>query len=154
MTLREWLLFLHILFAIAWVGGTIMLQILGARAGRSKDPNQTIEFLRTAEFTGRYVFNAAGVLTAAFGIWLVIESAAWGFDQAWISLALTIVIISALLGMFFFGPQIAKALAIADERGPDDGEFGARVSRIVAVSRLDLLLLLVVVWAMVFKPGL
>jgi uncharacterized membrane protein len=153
VTLAEWLLFLHILFGITWVGGTIMLQVLGFRASRSSDPKQTVEFLGTADFAGRYVFNVAGILTAAFGIWLVIDSDFIGFDEAWISFALTIVIISALLGMFFFGPQAKKAMAIAEERGPEDAEFGSLMQRIMVVSQVELVLLLAVVWAMVFKPG-
>jgi uncharacterized membrane protein len=153
VTLAEWLLFLHILFGITWVGGTIMLQVLGFRASRSSDPKQTVEFLGTADFAGRYVFNVAGILTAAFGIWLVIDSDFIGFDEAWISFALTIVILSALLGMFFYGPRGKKALAIADERGPEDPEFGSLMQGIVVVSRVELVLLLAVVWAMVFQPG-
>jgi len=153
MTLVEWLLFLHILFALSWVGGTVLLQVLGFRASRSDDPQETVGFLRQADFVGRYFFNVAGILTAVFGIWLVIESDLIGFDEAWISFALTIVILSALLGMFFYGPQGRKALAVADERGPEDPEFGSLMQRIVVVSRVELVLLLAVVWAMVFQPG-
>lgn len=153
MTLGEWLLFLHILFGITWIGGAIMLQILGFRASRSNDPKQTVEFLGTADFAGRYVFNVAGIFTAAFGIWLVIDSEFIGFDEAWISFALTIVIISALLGMFFFSPQAKKAMAIADDRGPEDPEFGSLMQRIMVGSQVELVLLVAVVWAMVFQPG-
>lgn len=153
MTLREWLLFLHIAFAVGWVGGEIMLQVLGFRASRADDPQETVGFLRQAEFVARYFFNFTGILTAIFGIWLVIDSDFIGFDEAWISFALTVVIISAVLGMAFYAPQARKALAIADERGPEDPEFGKRLQRIVVVSQIETLLLLAVVWAMVFKPG-
>jgi hypothetical protein len=40
------------------------------------------------------------------------------------------------------------------ERGPEDPEAQRRLGRLVVVSRIDLVVLLIVIAAMVFKPGL
>ncbi len=153
MSLREWLLFLHIFFAVVWLGGAMMIQVFGFLTSRSDDPEDRIRFLRNTNFVSRYVFNAAGIATFAFGLWLVIRSDVFGFDDWWVSSAMAVVILSAILGMAFFGPQGRKVLDLAAVNGPADAGVVAGLRRIIVVSQLETLLLVVVLWLMVFKPG-
>ncbi len=152
MTLREWLLFTHILAAVAWVGGSIILQFFAFRVNRSRDPKRTVDFVDYADLAGR-VFNVAGIVVAAAGIWMVIDIEAYDFDQAWIIYALAVVGASALLGMFFHSPNTKRILAVAAERGAEDPEIGLGLRRIVLVAQIELALLVLVVYVMVFKPG-
>lgn len=153
MSLNEFLLFIHIVFAIAWVGGSISLSLNGARVMGATDAGARLHFMRQAEFMAR-VLSVAGIVVAAAGIWLVIRIDAYGFDQYWISYAFAVVIISALLGMFFFAKQIRRAIAIGEKEGADSPAFKATGRRIAQVAAFDLLLLLSAVWMMVVKPGL
>ncbi len=153
MTFDELLLFVHIVFAIAWVGGSMSLSFNGMRVMGANDAPARMHFLRQAEFMTR-VFSVTGVVVAAVGIWMVIRHDVYGFDQFWISFALTAVIISALLAMFFFAPQIRNALAVGEKDGADSPAFEALGRRLGQVSTFDLVLLLAVVWMMVVKPGL
>lgn len=152
MTFTEWLLFIHIVAVIAWLGGALFLQILGWRSIRA-DPAAQVEFMKTAQLGGT-VFMVAGLIVLGAGIWMVIDSPVYGFDQLWISFALTVVIISAVLGMAFYGPQTTKALAIAEDEGPQSTAFQEVNRRLATVAALELLALFLVVFAMVFKPGL
>jgi len=154
LTFNELLLFIHIVFAIAWVGGSISLSLNGVRAMSSKDTSARMHFLKQAEFMVR-VFNVSGIVVAAAGIWIVIRlDPPYGFEQFWISFALAAVIVSALLGMFFFAPQIRKALAMGESEGSASPALEALGRRIGQVATLELLMLVAVVWAMVVKPGL
>lgn len=147
--LNGWLKFVHVLAAVAWVGGSILIQVYGIRQARAPR-EERVRFARDAMVAGN-VFAVAGIVVLAVGVWLVLRIDAWDFDQAWISLGFAGVLVGAVLGMAFYGPQ-AKALISELEAGSPAA--AARGRRIAAVSAAETVLLVVVVWAMVFKPGL
>ncbi len=153
MTLREWLLYFHILAAIIWVGGSILLLLQGWRVRTAADGDDRVRFLRTVDFAGKFVFNISGIAVLALGIWIVIDSDVFGFDDWWVSLAMAVVIASAILGMAFYGPQTGKALAIAGDKGGDDPAVVSISDRLLQVASIELVFLLFVLWTMVFKPG-
>jgi uncharacterized membrane protein len=139
----------HILGAMVWVGGSIILLILGTRMAKASRDRQ-LAFNETMEFLGGRVFGPAAFLVLGAGIWLVIEHPANSFGQTWIILAFGGIALSVALGIGFFGPQ-AKALKA--ELQANDPAAAARSRRIGQVAMFDTLILLVIVWAMVFKPG-
>lgn len=76
------------------------------------------------------------------------------FSQTWIWLSLVLVAVSMMgLGIAYFGPEGRRIGRITAERGPDDPEIRRRMDRLLTVNGLDLLILAVVLWLMVFKPG-
>ncbi len=153
MTLREWLLFFHILAAMVWLGGSVLLLLQGYRVRRASGDDR-IRFLRTVDFAGKFVFNISGIAVFVFGLWMVLDNTdLYGFDAWWIGLAMTVVIASAILGMAFYGPQTGKALGIAAERGGDDAAVVGITNRIALIASIELVFLVFVLWTMVFKPG-
>jgi len=56
-------------------------------------------------------------------------------------------------GAGFLGPESVRLGKLAAERDPSDPEIQRRIRRIFAVSRIDLVVLTLVVADMVFKPG-
>jgi uncharacterized membrane protein len=144
-----WLKFIHILAAITWVGGSILIQVYGSRL-RSAGSDDRIRFAKDVLVAAR-LFAAAGIVAFAGGLWLVLRVDGWDFDQAWISIGFLGVLIGAGLGMAFYAPQ-TKALIGELESGDEAAEGRGR--RIALVSALEVGLLIIVVWAMVFKPGL
>jgi hypothetical protein len=52
MTLDSWLHFGHVLSAIVWVGGGLMLSIVGLRVRASGDPNAIRQFAGTLSYAG------------------------------------------------------------------------------------------------------
>ena len=72
MSLDPWLRFAHIMAAMAWVGGGVVLAVLGARARRSADPQALAEFARTmaTRVHGSWVGRGR---TFVFGVWLVLR---------------------------------------------------------------------------------
>jgi len=56
-------------------------------------------------------------------------------------------------GQASWGPEAERLGKALGERGPSDSEVGRRIRRILVISRIDLVVLLLVVADMVFKPG-
>jgi hypothetical protein len=139
----------HILFATLWVGGAVLLVLYGMSVMKA-DVATRIGFSKMTLVTGRF-FAVFAVIALIAGTWLVLRVDYFGFDQAWISIGFTAIIIGAVLGPAFFTPQ-AKALIGELESGSANAE--ARGRRIGMVAMLESLMLIAVIWAMVYKPGL
>jgi hypothetical protein len=85
---------------------------------------------------------------------MVAENEAWTIGQLWIILALVGIGVTMITGAAFFGPESGRVSKMIEVSGPDDPEVRRRIGRIVALGRLDLLLLILIVIDMVLKPGL
>ncbi len=153
MSLRNLALFVHLLAAFTWVGSTILINVLGARALRSGDPGAIVGMASTADFTAKAVFNPAGATVLLAGIVLVLDSETFDFATAWVIFAIVVVVSSAVLGMAFYGRRLKDLFAVAEQRGPADPAVAAGLRAILRVSNVEALFLVAVAWAMVFKPG-
>ncbi len=152
MTLADTLKLVHIISVSVWIGGEIMLGILFERAQRSRDEGTLRGLLSQGDFIGKAVFNPAGIITLAAGVWLGIEGD-YDFGEAWISIGFVGIAVGAILGMAFYPRVFNRGLAGIEAGGIDGSETQASLKSLRLVSTLELLVLLVVVWAMVFKPG-
>jgi len=145
------LLAVHLLAAVVWVGSNVALDLQAARALATDDPARTSGFLSDAAFLGGRVFApAAGILLlAGFGLMVEVD---YDFDF-WIIFALAVWLLSFFLGIFYFGPESSKLseMVVADAPPP---EVGARLTRLAKISRVETILLLLVVIDMAIKPGL
>lgn len=153
MTLYDVLLLFHILAAITWVGGAVTLNLLGTRIQRAGG-TALAEYVRQTEWMGTRVFAPSTLAVLGFGIAMVAENEAWTIGQLWIILALVGIGVSMITGAAFFGPEAKRISQVMVARGPDDPEVARRLRRITVLSRLDLLLLVLIVADMVLKPGL
>jgi uncharacterized membrane protein len=146
------LLTLHILAAVIWVGGAAMLQMLGIRATRATSAEHQAAFAGDVEFVGMRALLPASLVLIVTGIWLVHEGS-WGFGTAWVSIGLAVWIVSALTGALFLGPQSGKLSKEIETLGIRSPEAQKRLRTIFLTSRVELVLLLIVVCDMVLKPG-
>ena len=152
MTLAEILKLVHVVAVIIWLGGSFMLGFILERAQASEDEATVLGVTKMAEFIGKAVFNPAGIITLLAGIWLVIE-ADYEFSEAWISIGFLGVALGAILGMAFY-PKALKAVEDGIEAdGLLSNDTLGALRKLRLVSTVEWLLLIVVVWAMVFKPG-
>lgn len=153
MTLYDWLLLGHILAAITWVGGAIMIHILGTRLERAQGV-VIGEFVRQTAWLGKGLFPAASIAVLGFGVAMVAVNDAWTIGQLWIILALVGIGLTVLTGVTFFAPESARLAKAIEERGPDHPDVRRGFRRITAVSRVDLAILVLIVADMILKPGL
>lgn len=152
--LYDWLKFFHILMAITWVGGAITLQVLAIRLVRQNDPVKLAAFAGEVEFVGTRVFTPATIILLGLGIWMVIEEPAWTFAQFWVLAGLAMFAYSFASGVFYLGPQSARLKKMYETEGPTAPGAPAIIRRLFTVSRIELVLLVLIVADMVIKPGL
>jgi uncharacterized membrane protein len=86
-SLYDWLKFLHVLAAMGWLGGILMLHAVALAARRRGD---ALGFARSLRFVGPAVLAPSTLAVVAFGIWLVVDSPVWAFDQTWVWAALVL----------------------------------------------------------------
>ncbi|HEY7755259.1 MAG TPA: DUF2269 family protein [Actinomycetota bacterium] len=152
--LYDWLRAFHVVLAVIWVGGAVVLQILAVRILREDDPAKSAAFAGQVEWMGTRVFAPASGLLLLLGIWMVIEEPAWTFGQAWILVALAMFAYSFLSGVLYLGPQSGKLKRMYEIEGPAAPGAPALIRRLFLVSRIELVLLILIVFDMVLKPGL
>jgi uncharacterized membrane protein len=151
MTKFETFKFVHVLAATAWVGGSIAAQLLALRL-KTADPGHRLGFARDMRFVSQWIFLPAALVTFLFGSLMIEETTAYDYEQAWIAIGNAGVIAAFVVAAAFLVPQTRKAVRLMESgRGPEAGAVIGRASR---VARVLIVLLLVVVWAMVTKPGL
>jgi uncharacterized membrane protein len=102
---------------------------------------------------GPWLIGPAAIAVIGLGLWLTLIEDEIAFSHSWIWLSLVLVVVSMVLGMAYFGPEGKRIGRIAAERGPEEAEYRRRMDRLLMLNRLDLLILAVVLWLMVFKPG-
>ena len=142
--------FLHVTTAIIWVGGGIFGAVLTERA-KSATPAHRLGIAKDMSFVSGRVFAPMAMLTLLFGILMVLDADAIEFEQTWIAIGLGAIVLSIVLGAGFLGPQSGKL--VGELESGSDGAM-ERLRRIALVSYIDLVVLLIAVWAMVAKPGL
>lgn len=110
MNIEPWLHFAHIGAAMIWVGGGVILMMVGLRVRRSADVAFMREFARTLSYVGLRVLTPAVVVVLASGIWLALQQSR-SFGELWILLALGAFALAFLIGAVFLSRN-----AIALER--------------------------------------
>ena len=152
MSWYEFLLFFHISMAVIWVGGSVAIQFFALRILKASDPMRLAVFGQDVEWLGTRVFLPSSLLAFVSGILLVVESDFWGFGDDWIVIALILFAATFLAGLLFFGPESGRLGKQAELEGPTAPAVQARMQRILALSRADLMLLFLIVFVMSTKP--
>ena len=144
--------FIHVLMAIVWVGGALNLQIIGTRLQLANEPVQMAKFARQVEWIGTRVQAPASTLILIAGVIMTLDR--WDFEQLWIIIGMAGFLYSFVNGAFFLGPMSGKTGKMMEERGAEDQQVQTNLRRIFSLSRIELVILIVVVWAMTMKPTL
>lgn len=150
----KWLLALHILFAVVWVGSDVAIQIFVIRAKRAGG-DRVAHFAGEIEWYGSRVLVPASLLLVILGFILLHESSgAYDLGQGWVTFGFVVWLLSLIAGTAYLGPESGRLSKLVEERSPEDAEYQRRLSRIFLVSRIELVLLILVVLDMSVKPGL
>lgn len=152
MSRYELLKTIHVFFAVIWVGGAATTQVLATRLARANEPARLAAFAKDIEFVGKRIFTPSSLLVLAAGIWMVVITGI-NFTDLWIIFGLVGIAFSATIGATFLGPESGRIGRLIEARGPEDSEVTGRIKRIFVVSRVELVVLLLIVINMVVKPG-
>lgn len=153
MTWYDLWLFLHISFAVLWVGGGAVVQLFALRALAARSPERLAQFAGDAEWIGgRFltVFGAGAFLT---GIALVVNAEFWDFGDDWIVIGLVLFAVTFVTGAAFLGPEAGRVGKLVAAEGASSPAAQARIRRILLVSRIDLVVLFLIIFDMAVKPS-
>jgi uncharacterized membrane protein len=142
---------IHVLAAIIWLGGGSMITVLAWRANRTKDNAQLLQIGKQAEWLSIRVFVPMSLVVLAMGF-VLMHKGHWGYGHFWTLFGLIAWGVSFLVGASFLGPESGRLNRLVEAKGPEDPEVVARLSRIIAVARTDVVLVLLVAADMVAKP--
>jgi uncharacterized membrane protein len=143
---------IHVVVAVFWVGGGVLLTVLALRAERAKDPDEMAHIARQAVFAGERLFAPAGLVVLAMGITMVINSPEIGFGTTWVDIGLTGYALSFATGIGVLAPMSRRIVTLLEDRGAAAPETQAAIARILLIARVDIAVLLVVVADMFMKP--
>jgi uncharacterized membrane protein len=151
MTDYNLLLWIHVTAAAIWVGGAFATQMFALRALATKDGTRMANFAADAEWAGTRVFMPASIVVLVIGIALVLNGD-WGFSRPWILIGLGGILATVITGAGFLGPESGRLKELIATKGPDDPQVTDRIKRILAISRIDLAVLLFILFDMTVKP--
>jgi uncharacterized membrane protein len=149
-SLYDWLLFLHILAAMFWLGGITVVGAFALRILRTREPGATAGFLGSLRVIGPLVLAPAPVILLGMGIWMVSER--WDFGDTWVSVGLTLFVVAFVIGAAH--QSRAAILAERASKAGDDATALRHLRRWAYGMAVILVLLIAATWDMVFKPGL
>ena len=141
--------FLHVSAAIIWIGSGFGLVVLGIAAKRSPDRDAYLRVIQQVIFLAPRLFIPSSIAALVFGV-----LAAWmlGFGMLWIWIGLLGFAATFSTGNFLIKPRADKIAAMVAGQAYSDAakDLGEEM---LAIARFDYLMLFVVVFDMVFKPG-
>ena len=149
----EFLLTIHVLAAVIWVGGGIAMHILGRRVLRRNDPEEIYKFSAEVNLIGMRLYAPTSLILLVAGI-LLVNEAGYEFSQLWITLAFIGWGFSFLVGILYYGPQDKKLQALVAANGSTDAGVAQNVRQALMVNSFEILILVLVVIDMTVKPGL
>ena len=152
MRTNELLLTVHILAAATWIGAALALQVIAAHMRSSTPDAVTDRFAIDAETVGKALFAPSAVVLVITGVILVAHEQL-GWTRAWLLLGFGAVLIAGAVGGAFLIPEGRRLAKLARTPGHDSAEIRRRARRRFLVARVDLLVLILGVADMVFRPG-
>ena len=148
----DFLLTVHVLAAILWVGGSWMLLVLGY-ALRGDAVERRNDFTRFTEKIGPRFFAPLSVIVILAGSFLV-DEVGYGYADTWITLGYVGWFLSFLIGVGFYPREGKRREELIEREGVEAPGVAASLSRILTVATVDTVIVTLVVIDMTTKPGL
>ena len=140
---------LHVLCALAWVGGGMTLLAASIMATRANNDAGLFAGLDIMNRLGKTWFIPSSLLTVVFGAITATYGGMWG--ELWVILGLVGFASTFLTGMLLIEPEGRKIGALMER-----GEMAAAVAsgkRLLSIGKFDYSVMLVVIIDMVMKPS-
>ncbi len=151
-TLENLFHFLHQLTAIIWLGGVLALNALQMRLARRRDPAVQQSLLHLIDLYGRAVIAPAAIVNLLTGLVLIAQMDDVAWSDAWVVWGLLGIALSVTLGATLIRTTNADLRRLAADDALDDPRWSSRQRRAAMLYVVNVVSLLSVVWAMIFKP--
>ena len=147
------LLFVHVMAVIMWLGAGVIFQTLAERAVGSKDEGKMRILVSLGDSFGKAYFGALTAIVLLSGLIMVFEGD-WGFEHVFVLGGLLGIVASGALGGAVIGPVAERLQERIGGGAAMDEAAIVDITRIRDVGRIDLSIMIVVVFLMTYKPGL
>jgi len=152
LTLYELLLTLHLLAIATWFGSGLAITVMGLRALKTGIGPFSALVVNATAWAGR-AHPAAGVLLLLTGIGMVAD-AGISFGEAWVLIALAGLFAAMGVGGGLIGRTSAGLVeSIATNGGTLPETARPAAERLLLYSRIETVILVIVIIDMVAKPG-
>jgi uncharacterized membrane protein len=145
-----WLKAVHVLLGMVAVGINVSYAAWATRAAR--EPQHFGYALRGIKFLDDRIANPSYIALAVVGIALVLIGP-YDFTDAWVIAAIVLYLLLAAIGIVAYSPTLSRQIAVYESVGPDVPEFRALGSRGTRIGQLLAVLVVIIVFLMVVKPG-
>jgi len=153
MTWYDFLKFMHVACAVIWVGGAAMVQAFGLRTLAARSGERLVQFSQDVEWVAQRVLIPFSAGAFLFGLGLVWDAPYWKIGDDWILIGLGLFALTFLAGVLFFGPETGRLTKLAEAEGPNSPVVQARISRLIVLTRIDLVILFLIIFDIVVKPS-
>jgi hypothetical protein len=143
-------LFIHIAFAIIWVGGGFMLIVLGIQAEKSGEERKLLGIFEQIGAVAERIIVPSSMAVLVLGILMIVDGP-WEFGTLWIVLGLVGYASTFAIGVGILTPQ-SKKIGEQLAAGGMTPATAAGIRRILTIARVDAVLLFVIVADMALKP--
>jgi uncharacterized membrane protein len=147
----EFLLTVHVLCAVIWVGGGVMMHIFG-RLATKEGPERQLAFTQQSIRLGNMVFAPLSVVLLIAGV-LLVEEVGYSYGDLWVTIGFLGFLTSFVLGVGYYPRAGRRYAEVAAGEGPGSPPAEAIYSRTATVNLVELTILLAVIIAMTTKPG-
>jgi len=120
-------------------------------AWRAKDSAELLQVAKQVEWASLRIFVPASLIVVAMGF-VFMHQGGWGYNHVWPLFGLIAWGVLFRGGATFRGPESGRLARLVEVKGPDDPETIARINRILAVARTDVVLVLLIAADIVAKP--
>lgn len=149
----EWYLFikfLHVTSAIIWLGGALVMVMLGMKAERAKNDAELVVIVQQVAWAAERVYVPASIATLLFGLITTWIGGLW--SELWVILGLVGIVATIGLGIGVLTPRAKRAEAGRVAGGATPAVV-AICREILAIAKFDMVLLFTIVADMVLKPS-
>lgn len=148
----EFLLFIHVLAAVIWVGGGITVNIFGSKLVKENNPETLAGFARQTAFIGSRVYAPVSALLFVVGVLMVLDR--WDFKDLWIAIGVAGFLYSFVTGAAILGPLSGRTAKLISASGADDPQVRKNISKLFLLGRIEIMVMILVIAAMTLKPTL
>jgi uncharacterized membrane protein len=147
----DFLLAVHILCAVIWVGGAVTMHIFG-RLATKEGPERQFVFTEQSIRIGNMVYAPLALILLIAGV-LLVDEVGYSYGDFWITVGFLGFLVSFVLGILYY-PRAGKQYAelVAGE-GAGSAAAATIYGRTATVNMVELTVLLLVVIDMAVKPG-
>ncbi|MQM25444.1 DUF2269 family protein [Glycomyces albidus] len=152
--MHTFLVVLHVLTAVIFVGPAMLLPLLGERALRERDGDRVHQAGRRC-----MLFNALTLIAALFGAVATVTSDRYSFGDAWLVIASTLYVIAVVNGAAVIPGVLARiGKELQDAHGALDSALDSELleqhrGRLLALAGLNLVFYTLVIVLMAWRPG-